>query len=307
MLIVGTRAHLEDLDRSYTYAEDVLVTAVAVSSFSGGVGSLLAGSARPTWSLLDGERIVLLDEFDMTFVTGLAGPKAQAMAAAAGGTLVVGLEGAHLVTVSPDGTVSELPAFDQVAGRESWSNPAGPTPELRSIAVSQSDVWYANVHVGGLWRSDDQGQSWRNVIAPESDVHEVVTGFGGTVAVAAAIGFGWSTDGGETWQWMTDGLHAGYARAVALDGETAFVTASTGPDTSDGRLFRCRLGASFEACGSGLPESFPFNLDTGSVAASGGHVALGTRNGHIFRSSDSGSSWELAAEGMRPVRVLRFN
>ncbi|MGA2527704.1 MAG: hypothetical protein ABSG36_00925 [Acidimicrobiales bacterium] len=306
MLIVGTRAHLEDLDRSYTYAQDVLVSAVAIGSFYGGVGSLLPGGARPSWSLLDGERIVLLDEFDMTHVTALAGPKAQAMAAAAGGTLVVGLEGAHLVTVAPDGTVSRLDAFERVEGRETWTNPAASAPELRSIAVSDSDVWYANVHVGGLWRSDDHGQSWRNVIAPESDVHEVVTGQDGTVAVAAAVGFGWSTDGGNTWQWTTEGLHAGYARAVALEGDIAFVTASTGPDTSDGRVFRCQLGASFEPCGSGLPESFPFNLDTGSLAASGDQVALGTRNGKVFRSGDGGSSWELAAEGMRPVRVVRF-
>ena len=60
MLIVGTTAHLEDLDRSYTYAEDVSVTALAVGSFTGGVGSLLPSSPHPVWSLLDRERIVQL-------------------------------------------------------------------------------------------------------------------------------------------------------------------------------------------------------------------------------------------------------
>ena len=65
MLIVGTRAHLEDLDRSYTYAEDVAVTSLAVGTFFGGVGSLLPGGPRPTWALLDAERIVSLEEFDV--------------------------------------------------------------------------------------------------------------------------------------------------------------------------------------------------------------------------------------------------
>ena len=306
MLIVGTRAHLEDLDRSYTYARDVSVTAVAVRAFSGGVGSLLPGGSRPTWSLLDKARIVSLEQFDVTPMVILPTPTGQSIAAAAGGTLLVGLEGAHLLAVSPEGVVNQIASFDDVEGRNAWENPAGPTPDLRSIAVSTSDVWFANVHVGGLWRSEDQGQSWRAIVAPESDVHEVVTGVDGTLAVAAAIGFGWSTDAGDTWTWTTEGLHDSYARAVALDGDTAFLTVSTGPTTTDGRLFRCRLGEAFEPCSGGLPDSFAFNLDTGSVAASGGHVALGTRSGQVFRSRDGGTSWELAAQGLRPVTVVRF-
>jgi photosystem II stability/assembly factor-like uncharacterized protein len=306
MLIVGTRAHLEDLDRSYTYAVDVAVTAVAVGTSYGGVGSLLPGAARPTWCLLDGERIVLLDEFDMTLVTRFAEPSAQSLAAGPTGTLLVGLDGAHLLTVSPDGTVGPVTAFDEVPGRNGWGNPAAALPELRSIAISGNDTWYVNVHVGGLWRSTDKGQSWDNVVPAESDVHEVVTGESGTVAVAAAIGFGWSTDGGDTWSWSTDGLHASYARAVALDGETAYLTASSGPAASDGRVFRCRLGESFEQCSAGLADPFPYNLDTGSLAAEGGNVALGTRHGQVFRSPDSGATWDLAGDGMRPVRVVRF-
>ena len=307
MLIIGTKVHLEDLDRSYTYARDVSVTAVAVRSFSGGVGSLLPGGPRPTWSLLDGGRIVSIEQFDLTPLVRLPTTGAQSLAAASGGKLVVGLEGAHVLTVSPEGVVTDVEAFDAVEGREAWTNPAGPAPDLRSIAISDSDVWYVNVHVGGVWRSEDQGRTWHNVVPPESDVHEIVSGTGRNLAVAAAIGFGWSTDGGDTWTWSTGGLHETYARAVALDGDTAFVTASTGPTTTDGRLYRCRIGEQFEPCSGGLPETFPFNLDTGSIAASGGQVALGTRSGRVFRSRDSGATWELAADGLRPVTVVRFS
>jgi len=60
MLIVGTTAHLEDLDRSYTYAEDVSVTALAVGSFIGESGACCrpvptrrgassTGSASSSW------------------------------------------------------------------------------------------------------------------------------------------------------------------------------------------------------------------------------------------------------------------
>jgi photosystem II stability/assembly factor-like uncharacterized protein len=217
------------------------------------------------------------------------------------------MAGAHLLTVSPEGAVGELGSFDAVQGRDTWSNPASPTPDLRSIAVSGATRWFAGVHVGGVWRSDDSGQSWHNIVEPDADVHEVVAGDGGRVAVAAAKGFGWSEDGGDTWRWTTDGLANAYARAVALDGDTAFLTTSTGPDTTDGRLYRCRLGDPFEPCSGGLPESFAFNLDTGSLAATAGQVALGTRDGRVFRSGDGGSSWELAAAGMRRVNVVRFS
>lgn len=306
MLVVGTTVHLEDLDRSYTYAEDVSVTALAVGSFSGGVGSLLPSAARSVWSILDRERIVSLEEFDVTPLVRLPTATAQSLAVSPAGSLVVGMQGAHLLTVSPDGAIGELGSFDTVAGRDEWQNPAGPVPDLRSIAVSSADVWFAGVHVGGVWRSKDRGQSWQSVIPPEADVHEVVAGDGDCVAVAAAVGFGWSQDSGDTWQWTTDGLHAGYSRAVAIDGDSAFVTVSTGPETTDGRLYRCRLGDRFEPCSGGLPESFPFNLDTGSIAASAGRVALGTRDGLVFLSSDNGSTWSLAADRMRHVTNLRF-
>src|ERR1019366_3044676 len=135
MLIIGTRAHLEDLDRSYTYARDVSVTAVAVGSFSGGVGSLLPGGPRPTWSLLDGGRIVSIEQFDITPLVRLPTTGAQSLAVGAGGTLVVGLEGAHVLTVSPEGVVTRVEAFDALEGREACTNPAGPAPDLRSIAI----------------------------------------------------------------------------------------------------------------------------------------------------------------------------
>ncbi|HLI43577.1 MAG TPA: hypothetical protein VKU92_03820 [Acidimicrobiales bacterium] len=295
MLIVGTSEHLEDLDREYTIGEDLFVTAVAV-----------ALSGPPVFALLDGERIARVDGLELAPVVGLGTADAQALAAD-GATFIVGRAGAHLVTVDvASGSIAELSSFDAVAGRDDWENPAGPTPDLRSLAVTRDGTWLVNVHVGGVWRSTDRGATWSCVVPPEADVHEVVAGSDGVVAAAAAGGFGWSRDDGLTWEWTAEGLHAPYCRAAALDGEAAFVTASTGPSTRDGRVYRARLGAAFEQCRAGLPESFPFNVDTGCLAAHGGQVAFGTRDGHVFRSSDGGATFALAAERMRPVQAVRF-
>jgi hypothetical protein len=299
MLLLGTDDHLEDLDRQYTIARDVSVTAIA-------------GPGRPggdVYVLLDGARVARVEEYELAPVGSIEGAAGQSMAACDGasGELVVGLSGGRLVVVDPrSGGVQALPSFEAVPGRDRWENPAGPTPDLRSIAVSPAGTWFANVHVGGVWRSGDRGATWTNVLAPEADVHEVVAGADGRVAAAAAVGFGWSSDDGLTWAWSTEGLHASYCRAVALDGDAAFVSASTGPSTLDGRLYRCHLGGSFSQCGGGLPETFPFNLDTGTVAASGGKVALGAADGRVFCSRDGGATFETLTERVGRARVLRF-
>ena len=67
--------------------------------------------------------------------------------------------------------------------------------------------------------------------------------------------------------WNTDGLHDGYLRAVSIDGETAYVSASDGPFTKRGAVYRARLGSAFVRCEVGLPEWFPDNVDTGRLDA----------------------------------------
>ncbi|MHB8245740.1 MAG: WD40/YVTN/BNR-like repeat-containing protein [Acidimicrobiales bacterium] len=295
MLIVGTSEHLEDIDREYTIGEDLSVTAVAVSP-----------AGPPAFALLDGERIARVDELELTPVVRLPSTDAQSLGAA-DGQLVVGCSGARLLTIDlGSGNVSGVPSFDEVPGRAGWQNPAVPIPELRSLAVTASGAWLVNVRVGGVWRSADQGSTWANVVPPEADVHEVVAGTGRRVVAAAASGFGWSTDDGVTWEWTTEGMHASYCRAVALDGDRALVTASTGPSSMEGRIYRAELGARFEQCLEGLPDSFPFNLDTGCLAARGGIVAFGTPKGQVFRSVDGGASFASVGERMRPVHVVRF-
>ena len=146
-----------------------------------------------------------------------------------------------------------------------------------------------NIHVGGLWHSGDRGESWHGVIEPGSDIHEV-RAENGSVAVAAAVGFGWSEDNGNSWSWNTEGLLDGYLRAVCIDGESAYVSASDGPFTKRGAVYRARLGSAFVRCEVGLPEWFPGNIDTGHLDAAGGRAAIGFEE-EVYVSEDDGGSW----------------
>jgi hypothetical protein len=225
------------------------------------------------------------------------------------GGALVGTSEARLFRVDESGTVEPDESFDSIPTRDEWYTPWGAPPDVRSLAISGEGDALVNVHVGGLWRRAAGQDDWEQLVAVEADVHQVVTSPGRgsqIVAAAAAIGCGVSADGGITWRWSAEGLHASYSRAVAVAGDTVLVTASTGPSTREGAVYRRRLAADgpFERCTNGLPASFPYNLDTFSLAARGDEVALGTRDGRLFVSADAGANWKLAADDLPEIRAV---
>jgi hypothetical protein len=163
-----------------------------------------------------------------------------------------------------------------------------------------------NVHVGGLWCSEDHGASWHGAIEPDADIHEVRAGPDGQVVVAAARGFGWSPDEGRSWSWSTAGLDARYLRACALDGDTVFVTASDGPFTSRAGVYRAQLGEPFTRCEEGLPTWFSGNIDTGRLDAADGRVAFGFEH-ELYLSEDQGRSWPIVHQLPDAITAVRFH
>jgi hypothetical protein len=157
-------------------------------------------------------------------------------------------------------------------------------------------------------RSLDGGRTWRPMLDIEHDVHQVLAPRAEPqrVLVAAFDGFGISDDAGESWRWDNDGLHAHYCRALALDGDTVFLSASTGHHGRRAAVYRRRLevGGPFEQCRAGLPEWFADNVDTGCLVARGGTAVIGTEDGSVYVSRDGGARWELAAKGLAPVRAV---
>jgi len=293
MLLVGTTRGLQDLDSGERFIEGMAVTALALG-------------ADGAYALLDRRLVVLLDEEkgDTVPVGELPGPDGQSLAVLADATVIVGRTGARLTSVGASGEIRDITSFAAVPGRDGWKNPANPTPDTRTMAVGP-ERWWVNVHVGGVWWSDDGGGAWHGAVEPRADVHEVRAGTDGRVAVAAAVGFGWSDADSEAWSWTTDGLHGHYLRAAALDGDTAFVSASDGPFTKSGAVFRARLGSSFVRCEAGLPPSFAGNVDSGRLDAAGGRVALGFGD-RVYLSDDNGQAWQVASVLPEPATAVRF-
>ena len=292
MLLIGTGQGLQNLDSGEQLIHGMAVTA-------------LAPGTDGWYALLDRRFVVLVDEDrgDTVPVGELPEPDGQSLAVLPDATVVVGRTGARLTTIGLRGEVGDVSAFEAVPGRDGWENPANPTPDTRTMADGPKRRW-VNVHVGGVWWSEDTGETWHGGVEPAADVHEVRAGGDGRVAVAAAVGFGWSADG-ESWSWMTNGLHGHYLRAVALDDDTTFVSASDGPLTRKGAVYRSSHGSTFVRCEAGLPDRFDGNVDSGHLDAAGGRVAVGFGD-HVYVSEDKGETWRLAAVLPEPITAVRF-
>jgi hypothetical protein len=211
-----------------------------------------------------------------------------------------GTVGAHVLRLH-DGTFSAVPGFDAVTGRDEW-HAVGPPLEVRSMTATVDGTLLVNVHVGGIPRSTDGGDSWQPTIAVDDDVHEVrAHPTHGDVAVAAAsVGLCRSNDGGATWTSSHEGMHASYARAVAFIGDDVLVSASDGPFTTRSAIYRGGAhGGPLARVADGLPEWLDGNVDTACLAANPEQAALVDGGGTLWASEADGAGWTQLAQGLR--------
>jgi hypothetical protein len=294
-VLVGTRDGLLDLDvdgtRRQTHHAGRDVTAVAPE------GSEL-------WAVIDGVEVWNTAGVDHWFhAASTDGLQATCLADTRAGVLV-GTSEAHLMHLGGEG-LEPVATFEEVEQRSDWYTPWGGPPDTRTVS-EDADAVYVNVHVGGILRSRDRGETWQPTIYIDSDVHRVLARPG---AVYAACGYGLalSHDRGDSWSVLTAALHANYCRGVAVCGDSLLVSASTGPGGRSSALYRGNLnGAALERCRDGLPEWFDSNIDSLCLDAlpDGDVAAFGMPDGRVFVSIDQGSTWREVASDLSPVRCV---
>jgi hypothetical protein len=243
------------------------------------------------WALAEGREVVRLRDGAVETIASIEEEPGRCVLPITGGVLV-GTAKARLA-MARAGSVEMVASFDHAKGREDWYTPWGGPPDTRSLSAGPDGALFANVHVGGILRAEAAEGEWQPTIDVDADVHQVVAdpGAAGHVVAATALGLAESSDAGETWRFSTDGLHAAYSRAVALDGDALFMTASTGPRGGRAAVYRRAAGEdTFDKCSDGLPEWFAQNIDSHHLAASGGQVVFGAE-GRLFVSDDGGGAW----------------
>jgi hypothetical protein len=294
-ILVGTESGLWDLRGE---------ALEPVDAFAARTVTALARNGADIWAIVDG-RTLWHGAAGRWKERAALGERAATCMAATADSLLIGTAEAHLLRVVGE-RVEPVEAFETVDGRDEWHTPWGDPADVRSIAVARDGTIHVNVHVGGVVRSRDGGRSWTPTVDIEMDVHQVIAHpVRAEVVLAAAYeGFGISRDGGDSWQFITGGMHAHYARAVAVSNETVLVSASTGPRGRRATLYRKPLDGTtaFTRC-EGLPW-FDDNIDTACLAADGALVVFGTGDGRVFRSLDGGAHWELVTKGLPTITAV---
>ena len=283
-IVVATQRGLHHLDSGKIEFADRAVTSLSPDA------RLAILDRQELWADREGWRqIATSPELDLTCV------------AAVNGDVYGGTSEAHLLRLVGD-ALARVESFEDVDGRKDWFTPWGGPPDIRSIAVDEADELFVNVHGGGIVKGN--GERWEPTLDISADVHEVRVA-GDRIVAACAVGLAESGDGGFAWSYDDEGLHATYARAIAVGDDVLFMSVSHGPRGGDAAIYRQPLdgSTSFERCD--LP-SFTDNIDTGCLDARGAAVVFGTRDGEVFHSSDHGSGWEKITDGLPPVTHVRF-
>lgn len=289
------------------------MVATAAGIVAPGDGSELEGEvvsalvrAADAWAVVAPDRILHRDTTGWHDLAVARGTRVNCLLPRADG-LLAGVSPPRVLRVA-EGEISTVVDFDEVDESRDWYNPAGPTPDTRSLAATADGVLLANVHVGGILRSPDGGATWAPTIDFHADVHQVRAHpeRPEIAFAAAAVGLALSGDGGVTWHILDNGLHATYLRAVALAGDALLVSASNGPRGDGSAIYRCPLAGDlpFERCAHGLPEWLVGNVDTHALDAAGDTVAFADRSGAVYASDDAGRTWDVLASGLATAHAV---
>jgi photosystem II stability/assembly factor-like uncharacterized protein len=176
------------------------------------------------------------------------------------------------------------------------------------------DGWvYADIHVGSIMRSRDNGGSWEPV-TPElhRDVHEVNTSRSDPERVFANTynSVFVSYDRGESWVHRNGVLNSRYGRGIAVhpsDPDMVLCGVSDGPHGDDvhGQLYWTDdAGEEWVHVEEGFPNSTRKNIDTFHIAFFGKNTAWVTDENKLYLSEDSGRSFELLWEAPEEILMI---
>ncbi len=269
------------------------------------VGALHPGPAG-SWIAIVDRTGIWQHRADGTWAPFASGDHELTSLTTLGDTVFAGAVGPRVLRAEAGGALVPLPGFDAAPGRDEW-HAVGSDLEVRSFSATAGGALLANVHVGGILRSDDSGATWAPTIAVDADVHEVRAHptDENLVVAAAAVGLCISRDGGERWDVVTEGLHATYARAIAFVGGDVLFSISEGPFARRGTIYRRAVGSGpVEPVRDGLPEWLEGNIDTRCLGSGRGRAALADAAGDIWASAQGSRGWERIASGLPRVQSV---
>ena len=216
--------------------------------------------------------------------------------------LLIGTTPPHVYRFIEDSTVSLCSRFETLAVRSQWYTPWGGPPAVRSLAATTDGWIYADIHVGSIMRSPDQGHTWEPVTPTlHKDVHEVATtpASDNHVYANTYLSVYISDDRGKTWHHCSDSLRNRYGRGITINPRNPSIMlcgVSDGPTGVNvhGQLYYSdNMGNTWHHITQGFPPSTRQNIDTFHIAYMDQNTAWVADENNLYLSQDQGQTWEL--------------
>lgn len=224
----------------------------------------------------------------------------------------------------------ELPALSRMPGKEKWTFPdPRNTSHTKCIAVDRRDPssLYVAVEQGGLFKSDDAGETWRELDSYYRssdrwyrDIHRIVQieSKPDRFYMTTGMGLYSSSDSGATWEHLTDpDFRVGYPDHLVVspfDPHTLFMSGARHDPTewhashyANGTVLASGDGGrSWASADRGLPEQRRANIEALSLASYPGGFSLfiGNTDGEVFECKDGTGDWSCIAEGLGAISKL---
>jgi hypothetical protein len=202
---------------------------------------------------------------------------------------------------------TELAGLRSLPSADTWSFPPRPhTHHVRWIEADASavDRLFVAIEAGALVRTFDGGRTWLDrVRGGPYDTHTAATHplAPGRIYSASGDGYFESTDAGDSWGSLRDGLEHRYLVSVAVDPadpDTVVVSATAGPGSAysprsaEAHVYRKTGLNGWEQAMGGLPEAKGTTASRFATHAGEPGVIYAANNRGLFRSDDAGASWK---------------